>query len=151
MGNAVILFDLVFCMLQAFVFGGCLSPVARPSVLPFRSARDQGGLVEQMTKSLARHIDYHKSFESLDYVQCFPLADLLAALGVNHVDYLSLDVQGAEAAILKTIDFHRLRIDMIGVEVFDDDLNVQRKMFNKMHKFFKDTNLYRLVSQLHLQ
>jgi Methyltransferase FkbM domain len=144
----VILFVLVFCMLQAFVFGGCLSPVARPSVLPFKSAGGQGGLVKQMTKSLEGHIVSHHSFESLDYVDCFPLADILEALGVNHVDYLSLDVQGAELAILKTIDFHRLRIDVVGVEVYDDDLNVRQKMFNEMHQFFKDTSLYRLVSQM---
>jgi hypothetical protein len=53
---------------QAFVFGGCLSPVPRPAVLRFKSAGGQGGLAEQMTKSLSRHIDIYKSFESLDNV-----------------------------------------------------------------------------------
>lgn len=100
-----------------------------------------------MTKSFARHIDIRESFESLDHVQCYPLSDLLAALGVSHVDYLSLDVQGGEPAILKTIDFHQLRIDVVGVEVYDDDLVVRRKMSYLMKRFFEKTKLYRLVSQ----
>jgi hypothetical protein len=142
------LFDVVSRFLrQAFVFGGCLSPVPRPAVLRFKSAGGQGGLAEQLTKSLSRHIDLYKSFESLDNVQCFPLSDLLAALGVSHVDYLSLDVQGAEPDILRTIDFHKLRIDVIVVEVFDDDLAIKHKLSYRMKKFFDETKLYRLVMQ----
>ncbi len=40
----------------------------------------------------------------------------MLAVGSTHIDYLSLDVEGAELQILKTIHFHKLTIDIIGVE-----------------------------------
>jgi len=49
-------------------------------------------------------------------VSCFPLNSVTAALGVTHVDYLSLDVEGPELEILATVDWTRLRVDVITVE-----------------------------------
>jgi hypothetical protein len=39
--------------------------------------------------------------------QCFPLYSLLLALGNPKVDYLSLDVEGAEINILRTIPWEK--------------------------------------------
>jgi hypothetical protein len=51
-------------------------------------------------------------------VKCFPLVSLLSALKVTHVDYMSLDVQGVELKILKTLPFdNTLIIEHIQVEV----------------------------------
>jgi FkbM family methyltransferase len=47
---------------------------------------------------------------------CFPLGVMLDAIGVNKVDMFSLDVEGAELAVLKTIDFDRFEISLIVVE-----------------------------------
>ncbi len=49
-------------------------------------------------------------------VPCFPLASILAALHQKHVDYFSLDVEGKELEILKTIPFDQLQIDTLSVE-----------------------------------
>lgn len=38
-------------------------------------------------------------------VQCFPLFSLLSAINVTKVDYFSLDAEGSELDILKTIPF----------------------------------------------
>ena len=38
-------------------------------------------------------------------VKCFPLQSLLAAIGVNHVDFLSLDVEGMESPILRSLPY----------------------------------------------
>ena len=47
-------------------------------------------------------------------VPCFPLPSILAALNVNHVDFLSLDIEGQELAVLKTLPFNSsLTIDVI--------------------------------------
>lgn len=45
-------------------------------------------------------------------VQCFPFIDLMAALNVTTVNYFSLDIEGYELQVLKTIPF-----DMINIEV----------------------------------
>ena len=40
----------------------------------------------------------------------------MAAINVSHVDYLSLDVEGAEIEILRTIEWTQLQTDVITVD-----------------------------------
>lgn len=47
---------------------------------------------------------------------CVRLNDILDRYGVTHVDYLSLDTEGSELEILKSIDFSKVTIDMMSVE-----------------------------------
>ena len=50
-------------------------------------------------------------------MQCFPIYSVLMALGNPVVDYFSLDIEGAEYNVLKTIPFNKTRIKLFGVEV----------------------------------
>lgn len=43
-------------------------------------------------------------------VQCFPLFSILSALNRTQVDYFSLDIEGDELAVLKTIPWDRVDI-----------------------------------------
>jgi hypothetical protein len=43
-------------------------------------------------------------------LQCIPISTLLLALNVTHVDYFSLDVEGNEVDVLRTIDFDKFDI-----------------------------------------
>lgn len=43
-------------------------------------------------------------------VQCFPLYSFLLALNKTTIDYFSLDVEGAELAVLKTIPWSKVNI-----------------------------------------
>lgn len=49
-------------------------------------------------------------FITAGYVECFPVFSLLSALNITRVDYLSLDVEGAELRVLENIPFERLDI-----------------------------------------
>ena len=49
--------------------------------------------------------------------QCFPLYSLLLALNQTRVDFLSLDIEGDELYVLKTIPFDKVDIRMMTVEV----------------------------------
>jgi len=49
-------------------------------------------------------------------IQCFPLYSILKALGNPKVDYLSLDVEGAEWPIIRTIPFAKVNIELIQLE-----------------------------------
>jgi FkbM family methyltransferase len=49
-------------------------------------------------------------------VPCRTLDDVLTEFGIRQMDYLSIDVEGAELAILKAFPFRRYAIDVIGVE-----------------------------------
>ena len=43
-------------------------------------------------------------------VQCFPLYSILLAVNNTKVDFFSLDVEGHEVKILKTITYNRVEI-----------------------------------------
>ena len=50
-------------------------------------------------------------------VQCFPLYSILMALNQTNVDYFSLDIEGDELQVLKTIPFNDINIKVMTVEV----------------------------------
>ncbi|KAK7065729.1 hypothetical protein SK128_020167, partial [Halocaridina rubra] len=52
-----------------------------------------------------------------DLNQCFPLYSLLLALDRTRVDFFSLDIEGDELKVLKTIPWDKVQIGLIEVEV----------------------------------
>ena len=50
-------------------------------------------------------------------VSCVPLQMLLDTFGMVHVDFFSLDVEGAELQVLQTVDFQKLQVDVMVVEM----------------------------------
>jgi FkbM family methyltransferase len=48
---------------------------------------------------------------------CFPLRDLLEKHGIREVDYLSVDVEGAELSVLESVDWESVEIRVITVEI----------------------------------
>ncbi|CAL8095424.1 unnamed protein product [Orchesella dallaii] len=59
--------------------------------------------------------------EPVAIVQCMPLFSLLKALSVKVVDYFSLDVEGNELQVLKTIPFDKILIRTLSVEYIHTD------------------------------
>ena len=51
-------------------------------------------------------------------VSCQPLSSIFDALGVSRVDLFILDTEGAEIDILRSIDFSRVRFNMLIVEAY---------------------------------
>lgn len=49
-------------------------------------------------------------------VPCFTLGALAAAHGVTRIDYLTIDTEGGELSILRSIDFTRLDVNLVGIE-----------------------------------
>ena len=52
-------------------------------------------------------------------VPCAPMHELLGE--IRHVDFFSLDVEGAEFSVIRTIDFSRVRIDTFCIELDGHD------------------------------
>ena len=50
-------------------------------------------------------------------VQCFPLYSLILAMGRPKIDFLSLDIEGAELAVLNTIPWDKVEIELVMLEV----------------------------------
>lgn len=51
-----------------------------------------------------------KEKSSVVNVQCFPFYTYLLALNITVIDYFSLDVEGSELNVLKTIPFDKINI-----------------------------------------
>ncbi|XP_035703774.1 uncharacterized protein LOC118434410 [Folsomia candida] len=73
-------------------------------------------------------------------VDCYPLFSLLASLNVTTVDYISLDVEGAELSILKTIPWKKLLIKVLSIEV-----PLGHSVNGEIHAYMSMTAGYRLV------
>jgi len=114
---------------NAYVVRACLSATTRPQTAKFQ--------LSTLHRGIARNINNLDRNAPVVDVQCFPLNSITAALGMRHVDYLSLDVEGAEPDILKTIDWTQLTVDVITVEYAyrADRLNRLRSLFNATGMF----------------
>ncbi|ODM93917.1 Protein Star, partial [Orchesella cincta] len=109
---------------NAWVASCCLSPVTKPMKLcndmtfiyrlGFINCIDNidSGENEFFT-GIGTRKDYGTPFE----VQCYPLYSVLSAIDKLTVDYFSLDIEGAELAVLKTIPFDKVSIKTISVEI----------------------------------
>jgi hypothetical protein len=53
-------------------------------------------------------------------VQCYPLETYMRFLNRTRIDYFSLDVEGVEFDVLKTIDFDYLDVRVLSVEFIHD-------------------------------
>ena len=74
-------------------------------------------------------------------VQCFPLQAVLKAINSPKVTYFSLDIEGAEYDVLKTLDFDKIDISLLGVEIQgmlpDDVLRKNTGSKEQIHNLLK--------------
>ena len=62
---------------------------------------------EQKEKSIER---IKRDGIKLIDVQCFPFYSILLAIGLTQIDYFSLDIEGDELQVLKTVPWNRVDI-----------------------------------------
>ena len=53
-------------------------------------------------------------------IKCFPFYSLMLALNRTTVDFFSLDVEGDELKVLKTIPFDKINIKMLTIEYLNE-------------------------------
>jgi FkbM family methyltransferase len=84
-----------------------------------------------------RHKD-NKGHEIVD-VNTKTLMNILNKHNINHIDFMSIDIEGNELEIIKSIDLDKIFIDVITIENNYND--------NSIITFFNDNN-YKLVKKL---
>ena len=138
---------------RAYVLRACVSVEGRPTAVRFRRDGVYSGIADTDKQSRLSFVNNTASHDV--EVNCFPLNAITAALGVSHVDYLSLDVEGPELEILRTVDWTRLYIDVITVEYkimvgkqMRIDKSATLKKLNDLRQFFRDTGIYNEVAVL---
>src|SRR5687768_16451224 len=78
---------------------------------------DVGGDLKTMNKAHRDNFWANKNNAQIFNVSCAPLSRYLALLGVKHIDFFSLDVEGGEFEVLRTIDFGAVQIDVFLIEL----------------------------------
>lgn len=78
------------------------------------------GLVDEYDvyhlRRVNREIQEHQCPYQDIKVRCYTLNELLEEQGLSKVDFLTIDVEGAEVSIIKNLDESRFRISVIGIE-----------------------------------
>ncbi|WIA16431.1 hypothetical protein OEZ85_013119 [Tetradesmus obliquus] len=124
----------------------CLSPSGKREVLDFALGGFLGGLTGYMSEAHDHRMKSEikaagdaagpTNTGRTVSVTCWPLHEMMAALGKTRVDYWSLDTEGSEAAILNATDFDKVDVSVMTVEVNDAQAraNVEIVMATKPFK-----------------
>jgi hypothetical protein len=126
---------------KSWSINACLSPYDYVIEVPFYG--DSGG---------AGRIGLTKN-DKLKSVPCFPFESIMLALNQSHVDYFSLDVEGVEFNILRTIPYDRVIIDTLSVEyVHSDSKNATREyMIGQGYRMDKEVVTSNYVISLYVE
>lgn len=75
------------------------------------------GIIEFMSEEFKRA--WYPKMDAIPKIEvpCVPLSDVLDYYNIKHVDFFTLDVEGAELSLLKSIDFKSFTFDVIVVEL----------------------------------
>jgi len=134
---------------HAYSIHACLSPVSSPKLLNFREVQDVSTLTDFEESS---HLNKTKRIFGLPKgtpVICYPFYSIMLAIGQTRVDFFSLDVEGAELPILRTIPFDKIYIDVIMVEygVWGSRPESEKKLI-EVRRFFDETKMFKEVGTI---
>ena len=107
---------------DCYLVNGCVSPDSKKAKLIEMggSANMLSTLEENNTGLTARRLRRnkfrHKTQARTIDVDCFTFSDVMERFGVQKIDFLSVDTEGGELDILKSIDFGVYSISAISVE-----------------------------------
>jgi FkbM family methyltransferase len=116
-----------------------------------------GGLIEKYD---SRHLDridkdivrYNAKGKNIISVRGYNINEVLLENKMTNIDYLSIDTEGGELSILKGIDFNKIKIKVITVEVNYPESSLLMKIKNFFLKNSIDTFLnskgYKLIAKL---
>lgn len=107
---------------NAYILPHCLSTKKEVETVSFDVSNYVSGILQKDKPKPSRletggEVQGHLFYERQIEVQCFPLYSVLKALNNPNIDYFSLDIEGAEFVVLKTIPWHKVNITLIDVEV----------------------------------
>ena len=105
---------------KAWLVPACLSTKKETMYVTFAASGHVGHILSEQQKVSAND-------QKLVNVTCLPLYSILMALDNPQIDYFSLDVEGSELDVLKTIPFDKVHIKVRYIQNFSSIFNVPRE------------------------
>ena len=139
--------SLVRLRRKAYIINVCLSLDDGINVVSFLPAELLGGVEKPLTaeKMMDRVKHGHPDIKA-EVVLCIPLYSILKAISMTHINFFSLDVEGAELAILRTIPFYLVTIDLFVIEYYVPSGAAEtQKRLKEFRDFFNQTGIYKEV------
>ena len=124
-------------------FGGIINGYNKPAEMLNNRLEGEGHVLGEK-----RRFPYKRRTIKL---QCLPISSIIMAMGNPIIDYLSLDIEGAELRVLKTIDFDKIKINVISFE-YAKIGNIFSETHTHMKYFMKQKGykLYATVGEDHI-
>ncbi|XP_013408177.1 protein Star-like [Lingula anatina] len=130
--------QLVMKNREAFVVQTCLT--SKPMWLDFTlSSRPDSGAINP--------IDSRINVKGKSKLLCLPIQTLLSTIGRTHVDFFSLDIEGAELEVLQAFPWDKITVDMWTVEVHQRTKNYSQALLD-IRRVFNRTGMYKEVQPL---
>lgn len=86
--------------------------VGAPNMLSTLEANNKGLTARRLRNNRRRHKSEARTIE----VDCYSFSSLVEKFGIKEIDFLSVDTEGGELEILKSIDYDKYPISAISVE-----------------------------------
>lgn len=142
--------ELVTVHRKSYIVNSCLSLDGKISTANFITADLIGGVEEGYTDSMRERVK--SEFPNAEQVEvlCIPIYSILQEINMKHIDFFTLDVEGAELQILKTIPFNNVTINVFCIEyaiTSDKGVNYQasKKKLNDIRAFFRHIGGYKEI------
>lgn len=109
----------------------------RVQFLDLEGLEPLGGVLDKYDpRHLARiekdMIEYDVKRKEIIEVRCLKINQLLNEVGYTKIDYCSIDTEGGELDILKSIDFKSIDIDLLSVEINYHESSFFKRFLNRI-------------------
>lgn len=99
------------------------------------------GLIDNYNPLHLKRIDdeiaIYGGSKEIIFVNCILLRDLFQKYNIFNVDLLSIDIEGGEESIIKTINFDEVKINIILVENNFNESNIKNFLLSKGYKYLQ--------------
>ena len=123
---------------KVFAINACIAN-NKPTIAKFQEHHVLSGRVKTMSDAHKKRIEKEliSKEKTFVYVPCFSISTILKAIEVNTVDYFSLDVEGGENDVLRSIDYEKIFIKTFSIEHNGNEVE-KNKMIEHLVKFNYD-------------
>jgi len=116
---------------NAYSINSCLSTKRDSQQVEFDAADVFGSILDGRDRLGEVPEWYHQEIaREVVITQCFPLYSILLAIGQTRVDFFSLDIEGSEMDVLKTIPFDKIDIEILLIETAKSNVTAMNSLLS---------------------